>query len=106
MNKAKELMTTTDIVKGILMEYPNARNNDNLLYIKVCEKINKKLLGKSFQFVLLNLKELDLPQFESVRRTRQKLQAAYPELAGNSTVEGHRTVNETVFREYARKVNV
>ena len=52
--------------------------------------------------VMSNRKVFGLPAFESVRRTRQKLQAAHPELAGDSNVEAQRMLNEGVFKEYAR----
>lgn len=106
MSKSKELQTTTEIVKGILEECPEARNSDNILYIKVCGTIGKKygvdIESMSMPHFLLHLKDYNMPCFETVRRTRQKLQATYPNLAGNSMVEVHRAVNETVFREYAR----
>jgi hypothetical protein len=102
MNKSKELHTTQDIVKEILETNKMARNSDMALYVKVCEKINPGALSKPFWVVLLSLKEYNLPNFETVRRTRQKLQASYPELAGDVDVEAQRILNEEVFKEYAR----
>lgn len=102
MGKSTELKNTTSLVKHILRSCPDTRNSDDLLFIKVCESINPLAINLSFNTVLLNRKEWGLPAFESVRRTRQKVQAEYPELAGNSTVEGHRKVNEQVFKEYAK----
>ena len=75
-----KLKNTTKIVKEILQAYPDTRNSDNLLYIKVCEILNSAALNKPFWIVLANLKDWDLPGFETVRRARQKLQATYPEL--------------------------
>jgi hypothetical protein len=51
---------------------------------------------------LLDMDKLDIPGFETVRRTRQKIQASYPELAACDKVAGMRMVNETEFRQYAR----
>ena len=106
MNKSKELKDTTEIVKFLLRTVPETRNSDQLLYCMVCSKKNSVALGKPFSYVLLNLKELNLPPFESVRRTRQKLQAAYPELAGCDKVEEQRLLNEEAFLDYARSVKV
>ena len=39
---------------------------------------------------------------ETVRRTRQKIQAAHPELAGIENVEAMRELREETFRNYAR----
>lgn len=102
MSKSKELQTTQDIVKEILETNELARNSDMALYVKVCEKVNPAVLSKPFWVVLVSLKEYNLPNIETVRRTRQKLQAAYPELSGNANVEGQRTLNEEAFRNYAR----
>ena len=102
MNKSKELKTTTNIVKHILEHDPAARSNDDYLYYVVCSTINGDSVYQPFWKVILNRKEYNLPAFESVRRSRQKMQEKHPELAGDSTVEAYRVMNEEVFREYAR----
>ena len=53
-------------------------------------------------FFLLNLHGAGFPGFETVRRTRQKIQQHHPELAACEAVEGFRAVNEQEFREFAR----
>ena len=103
MNKAAELKTTTKLVKEILEKHPKARDSDELLYYMVCKNINEAWLNVPAWVFLLNRKTYGYPAFESVRRTRQKMQALYPGLAGKSTVEGQRKRNEEVFRNYARK---
>ena len=105
-SKSKELKRTNEIVKNILQQSPESRNSDDVLYLKVCECIYPGSSNLPIQTVLMNRKNYNLPSFETVRRTRQKLQASYPELAGNSTVKGQRMLNEEVFRNYARKVTV
>lgn len=106
MNKAAELKTTTDIVKDILESNQEARNSDNVLYVLVCAVIGKEhgidINSMSMPTFLLNLKEHGFPAFETVRRTRQKLQAENEELRASSTVEGFRMLHEETFREYAR----
>lgn len=102
MSKSKELKNTTAIVKKLLTYNPQTRNSDDYLYFKVCETIAPESISNKFWYVLLNRKHYGLPAFESVRRTRQKLQETYPELAGNGNVEGYRALQEEVFRDYAR----
>lgn len=102
MSKSKELKNTTAIVKHLLTNNPQTRNSDDYLYFKVCETIAPESISQKFWYVLLNRKQYGLPAFESVRRTRQKLQETYPELAGNGEVEGYRALQEEVFRDYAR----
>lgn len=110
MNKAKELLTTTNIVKEILLNDPNSRSNDNYLYYKVYAKIGREkgidVNKMSMPRFFLNLAQFGFPSTETIRRTRQKLQATYPELAGSAKVEGQRLVNEEIFRDYARKVTI
>lgn len=102
MSKAKELNTTVNLVKSILEECPEARNNDDVLYLLVCRRTNDICVNLPFWKVLLNRKAYNLPAFESVRRSRQRLQAAYPELAGDENVDAQRMLNEEIFREFAR----
>lgn len=102
MSKAKELKTTTNLVKQILTDFPQARNSDDFLYYKVCERTNDRLVHLSFSTIMLDRKRYGFPAFESVRRARQKIQANYPELAGCSKVKDQRMLNIETFREYAR----
>lgn len=102
MSKAKELQTTTELVKDILTKFPETRNSDDLLYFKVCESINALYISLPFWKVMLNRKEYNFPGFETVRRSRQKIQRECPELAGDENVEAGRMLNEEVFREYAK----
>ena len=102
MNKAAEIRTTQDIVLEVLRNDIAARNSDDYLIVAVCKKINPLCAGMSFQTVLTNRKTLGLPVLETIRRTGQRMRAAYPELAGNDNVEAQRTLNEETFRDYAR----
>lgn len=103
MNKIRE---TSSIVKDVLENCPDARNSDDLLYINVCKKVSPMALHQPLEMVFLMRKQLGVPCYESVRRTRQKLQAAYPELRGSDEVEAQRVVNEGIVRDYARSVGV
>ena len=103
MNK---LQNTKEIVQIILEEDRTARNSDSFLYLKVLSVTAKQkgidLEKMTVPFFLLNLHGAGFPGFETVRRTRQKLQQHHPELAACESVEGFRAENEQVFREYAR----
>ena len=94
-----KLNKTIDLVKEILNEYPATRNSDNLLYLTVVESIGKGNSDKSISEILLGLEELGLPCFETVRRTRQKLQADFPELQACDAVQDFRTEREEEFRK-------
>ena len=100
----KHIQKTSKIVEQLLQDHPETRNSDDFLYLKVCEKINVISLALPFHEVLLCRKKYKLPPFESVRRTRQKLQKKYPELAGNRKVEEERAENEKIVKSYVKEV--
>lgn len=102
----KNIKRTSDLVKAILEEEPKARDSFPYLYYMVCLAKNPKVLGMPFAQVIMNLNSLNLPPFESVIRSRQKLQSAYPELAGSDEVEAQKAVNEAIVKSYAKAVNV
>lgn len=97
-----DLRTTADIVKKVLQNYPASRNSDDMLYVFVCKETNPKCIEKSFIDVLLARKEYGIPAFETVRRTRQKVQAECPELAAAERIKTARAEKEPEFREFAR----
>ena len=102
MNKLDELKTTSEVVKHILETFQNSRNDDHLLYYLVCAFINKEVIGRPFGDIFTNRKDYGIPAFETVRRTRQKVQAENPHLVADKEVETMRKANEEAFREYAR----
>lgn len=95
----KEFKQTRKIVKNILTDYPQTRNSDNALYIKVVEALNPQVNNRPFASVFLNLSELGLPCFETVSRTRRKLQEEFPELQACDAVQDFRTEREEEFRK-------
>ena len=97
-----DLKKTTKIVKEILTNDPETRNDDDLLYRNVCKEIYPAVMTQFFGAVLRNRRIYGLPSFETVRRTRQKVQATYPELKGTKRVREARKAKETEYREYAR----
>lgn len=99
----EKLYNTTVLVKKILEDVPETRNDDNLLYYRVCDVIDSYCLGLSFGWVLLNMKELEIPTIETVGRCRRKLQEQFPELRATDKVKGFRTDRERKFEAYARK---
>lgn len=104
MDKAKELRNTTSIVKDILEQDVFARNSDDYLYYMVCRRVNEIMVHLPFWKVMLNRKQYKFPSFKSVERARRKLQREFPEFSGDADVEAQRTLNEEVFKEYAKGV--
>ncbi|MBM6810356.1 hypothetical protein H5983_04625 [Faecalitalea cylindroides] len=81
--------TIEKVVLEILKANEEARNDDMKLYLLVCEAVNPyptcdwDIGSFSFSSVMNHYRELRLPHFESVRRSRAKIQAEIPELAGD-----------------------
>ena len=100
-----ELKNVSALVKNILEDDERARNTDNYLYLKVLENISgQRGINIYAMTVPVFLHELDkhsFPGFETVRRSRQKIQASYEELAPNEAVGRRRTKREVVYREFA-----
>lgn len=93
-----ELKTTHDIVKNILKREEDARNSDKKLYVLVVKHLHPELINRPFAEVIMSD---DIPSFETVRRTRQKLQERHEELRATDRVQDYRTCNEEKFRNYA-----
>lgn len=101
--------TVENIVLKILKENKEARDDDMKLYLLVCERINPfpsvdlDIGSFTFATVMNHYKELNLPHFESVRRSRAKIQAEIPELAGCRACRAGCRQLEKLYREFAKR---
>ena len=99
---SKQLNSTKALVKTILEENPKTRDSDMLLYHEVCRRKNRNVLEVPFGGVILMLDKFHLPPFESVRRSRQKIQEEFSHLAASDEVKMYRDENEEEYRDFAR----
>ena len=106
----ERIKSTHREVLAILDQNPDARDSDDVLYYYICRQ---KLLEKGyavshmiFSDVWLFLREYGIPPYETVRRTRQKIQQHHPELRANADVQAMREVKEEEYKNYARSINV
>lgn len=102
----KKLLKITDLVKGILEEQPETRDDDNLLWLEaIRETAYKKdctyALDWGIAGIMCNIHTLGLPTYGSVSRARRKLQEKHPELRGSEKARRKRAERETVYKEYA-----
>ena len=93
-------------VKAILEAKPETRTSDNLLYLEVAKQIASEI-GEDIDTVPMTtfIEQLSIspyPPFESVRRTRQKVQAEHPELKADDVVQLFRTDLEHVYEDFVR----
>ena len=107
VEKMDEIRHTSNMVQNALETNPNTRNSDTYLYYVICrEKLQEQgidINSISLQEALLHRKEYNLPNFETVRRSRQKIQENHPEYSSNSAVKAIRAEREMEFRQYARE---
>lgn len=100
----KTLKTVERKVTEILREHPDARNDDMKLYLLVSESCIYETHGigtVTFADVMTNYKAFGIPCFESIRRTRQKIQAICPELGCSPEVRRARHRNQKAYMAYA-----
>lgn len=100
----KKLKTIERRVTEILREHPDARNDDMKLCLLVSESCIYETHGTgifTFSDVMTNYKGYGIPCFESIRRTRQKIQAKCPELGCSPKVRRARHRNQKAYRDYA-----
>lgn len=96
-----KLYKTKALVEQVLEENERARNSDNELYVEICYRVNPSAMRLPFEYVMGNLESLGLPPFESVRRTRQRIQEERPSLRPCDEVALFRADNEIAYREFA-----
>lgn len=86
-------------VIDVLQRYPSARSDDKLCYILTAGRVVGQPIGDmTFAQWLVNK---DVPNFETVRRTRQRAQREHPELRDPVAVV-RRDELEHEWREWAR----
>ena len=96
------LKTIEGKVRRILEKDEEARNDDMTLYLAVCNSCLKGAGAMPFAEVMAQHKYLGLPSFESISRTRRRLQEKHPELLGSLRMQKLRARGEKAYRKYAK----
>lgn len=97
------LKTVEGKVKVILQKNEDARNDDMVLYLALCNACLKDAGAMPLAQIMTKHRELGLPSFESVGRTRRKLQERHPELLGSVRKQKIRAAGEKAYRKYAKE---
>ena len=107
MHRMEEFMDSLKTIEGkvraVLQENEDARNDDMVLYLALCNLYLKDAGTMPLAEIMTRHKELGLPSFESVGRTRRKLQEKYPELLGSVRMQKIRAKGEKAYRRYAKE---
>jgi len=85
------------LVTDILIDTPAARDSDKTLILAVYKRMGFNTAAP-FETLLFNDA---LPSFETIRRTRQKVQECYPNLRSSASVQAERENNRAMWREWA-----
>ena len=88
------------IVSKVLKEHKDARDSDFRTIGWVYAILKPEVMNLPFKQVLWKHKELELPSFETIRRTRQKLQHDDPSLRGE--VYSKRMEKQTEYIKFSR----
>lgn len=97
-----DLTLLQKIVKIILESDKKYRSSDNLLYLRVLKAFGVNMNTSIYNFYE-HFNDYDVPRFESIARTRRKVQELYPELKSEEPVRKWRKENETAFRKYSKE---
>lgn len=96
-----KINTTHNTVLRILETKPETRSDDWLLILEVWkEYISTEI---SVESLFTHHIELGIPNFETIRRCRQKIQSKFPHLV-NEEAKAIRKQEEAEFREYAKTI--
>lgn len=95
-----KLETLEKIVLEALEEVPEARKDDFILLLEVCERKKAPIAGVTFAGAMKYHKQCGIPNWKSVERCRRKIQAQRPDLKDPETAERRAEAEET-FVEYS-----
>lgn len=95
-----KIASIKEVVSKVLTNHPESRDNDRLLILKVWAEEMPELRSKNMTFISFSHAFIQgkLPDTESVRRCRQKLQELHPELRGKN-YKGKQMHQEDVKQE-------
>lgn len=93
-------MKTYNLIKNILIKYKETRNCDKTLQWKIWERQGVVKNGFISEFDYIKKAK----HFETIRRTRQKIQERHPELRANFDTEEYREAKQAtqgtwIFRD-------
>ena len=102
---ARIIENTHELVYQALEANLMARQSDNhlcyLVYKAIAESKGINIDSINVTTFFLHMKDYGFPSTETIRRTRQKIQASHPYLCADKTVEGQRKANEEIYKAYA-----
>lgn len=96
----ERLKKVEHIVEKILEIREDARKNDDVLYVYVCEYFCRGVSSKTFKDFFMTRNKTTCPTYASVSRARRKVFEKRPELKPKKVTE-YREEMEEVYKDYA-----
>lgn len=105
-----DLKNTKDLVEQLLRDYPALRANDDVLYLEVLRKVHPYWNSGRITTNIENMpigeffserKNMKLPSFESVRRSRAKIMEEHPELKPSEKEQKGREIQREKYYDMA-----
>ena len=99
----RNLKTIEKKVRAVLEKNEDARNDDMVLYLVLCNACLKDAGAMPLAEIMTQHKYLGLPSFERERQQDTPQAAEHPELAGSHPVQKMRATGEKAYRRYAKE---
>lgn len=101
MSAPVTIKSQKELVEELLRRSKYLRDHDEALVVSCIIRTlgSKRVADMSAVDLLILMEEGELPHFESIRRTRQKLQEHNPELRGKKYAERTGPMEETIRQE-------
>ena len=96
MQRTRDKRRIRDVVHRILIDDVKARNDDRYLYVRVIEEFTPEMINRPFQYVYMHP---STPSTETVRRSRQWVQAHFKDVRPNATTSAWRHIEEEDYKE-------
>ena len=105
-----ELKQLKGFVEYLLREYPALRGNDDVLYLEVLRRVHPYWNNGRITTNIENMpigeffserRNMKLPSFESVRRSRAKIMEEHPELKPCEKVQKGREIQREKYHDMA-----
>lgn len=96
----ERLKKIESVVEKVLERKEATRDNDDILYMYVCEYFHRGASSMSIKEFFYKRNTIGCPSFASVTRARRKVFEKRPELKPPKVTEGREKMEE-VYRDYA-----
>lgn len=96
----KDLKKIEEVVEKVLDMRKDTRENDDILYLCVCEYFHRGVSSMTLKAFLKSRKETHCPNFASVTRARRKVFKRRPELKPPKVTELREEMEE-IYIDYA-----